>query len=133
MYLPLSDLQWKALNQVFMKSASIVPARRRTGRPRRDDREVLDGVLYVLQAGCVWDAVPSEFTSSSTAQRRYREWVESGIWTEIWRVYWQTLLVAPSTEEQSKQFDRWDRAMANGKLVAVRVGTRVCVPSSSAD
>jgi len=41
----LTDAQWQYLTR-------LVPRPARTGRPRADDREVVNGILYVLYTGC---------------------------------------------------------------------------------
>src|SRR3954452_11611196 len=46
------------------------------GRRRLDDRAVLAAILYVLQTGCAWSALPASFgVSAATAHRRFTEWV----------------------------------------------------------
>ena len=54
------------------------------GRRRWDDRAVLAAILYVLQTGCAWDALPSSFgVSRATAHRRFTEWVEADVFTRL--------------------------------------------------
>ena len=43
----LSDGEWDAIKP-------FLPPKARTGRPRADDRLVLNGILYVLTTGCRW-------------------------------------------------------------------------------
>jgi transposase len=44
------------------------------GRRRLDDRAVLAAILYVLQTGCAWSALPTSFgVSAPTAHRRFTE------------------------------------------------------------
>ena len=39
-----------------------------------DDRAVLAAILYVLQTGCAWSALPASFgVSVATAHRRFAE------------------------------------------------------------
>lgn len=41
-------------------------------------------ILYVLQTGCAWAALPSSFgVSCPTAHRRFTEWVESNVFTRL--------------------------------------------------
>jgi len=40
---------------------------RRMGRPRADDRKVLNGILYVLRTGCRWKDMPREYGAYVTA------------------------------------------------------------------
>jgi hypothetical protein len=57
------------------------------GRPRGDDRAVLEGVLYVIRTGIAWKALPPElgYGSGITCWRRWRDWRASGIWEDILR------------------------------------------------
>jgi transposase len=50
------------------------------GRRRIDDRAALAAILYVLQTGCAWAALPESFPiSRPSAHRRFAEWVEQGV------------------------------------------------------
>ena len=44
------------------------------GRPRRDDREVLEGILWVLKTGAQWKALPREYPPYQTCHHRLQEW-----------------------------------------------------------
>lgn len=134
-YLPLTDQQWSVIEQQLADASTtgMGEEARRRGRPRRDDREVLDAVLWVLQSGAIWDEVPREYASSSTAQRRYRDWVERGVWSVVWSVYWGTLSAPEMTDAQASQVGLWVSVLGSGKLVPVRVGTAVRVPSARDD
>lgn len=57
------------------------------GRPRRDDRLALEGILFVLTTGIGWAAVPAElgFGSGWTCWRRLREWQRAGVWDALHR------------------------------------------------
>lgn len=43
----LSNDAWKQMADVFGEPAS-------TGRPRKDPRDMVDGIFYVLRTGCPW-------------------------------------------------------------------------------
>ena len=43
----LSDFEWEVVRP-------FLPPMSRVGRPRADDRMVLNGILYVLTTGCRW-------------------------------------------------------------------------------
>jgi transposase len=45
----------------------FLPPMSRVGRPRADDRMVLNGILYVLTSGCRW----CKYGSYKTAWRRW--------------------------------------------------------------
>jgi transposase len=44
------------------------------GRPRADDRECLEGILWLLRTGSPWQAIPVDLPSGSTCWRRLQEW-----------------------------------------------------------
>lgn len=54
------------------------------GRPPAPFREVLDGIIYVLNAGCQWKALPRKYGSGSTCHRRFQQWVRQGVFERIW-------------------------------------------------
>lgn len=54
------------------------------GRPRRDDRQVLSGILWVMETGASWRELPeARFGPNSTAHGRYRKWLKEGLWSRI--------------------------------------------------
>ena len=50
----LTDEQWERIRP-------LLPPPARTGRPRADDRKVLNGILYVLRTGCAWKEMPRKY------------------------------------------------------------------------
>ena len=74
----LTDQQW-AFFQPFL------PPSARTGRPRADDRQTVEGILYVLITGCRWQHLPCEYGAPTTVWRRLKRWGEAGVWERIWR------------------------------------------------
>lgn len=52
-----------------------------------DDRAVMAAIMYVLQSGCAWAALPSSFgVSSPTAHRRFTEWVQADVFGQLHRL-----------------------------------------------
>ena len=46
----------------------------------------MDAILLVLRTGMQWNALNATgICSSSAAHRRFQEWVEAGVFHEIWR------------------------------------------------
>jgi transposase len=75
----LTDTQWG-----FIKP--LRPPEAATGRPRNDDREVINGILYVLTTGCGWEYLPHDIgTSWRTGHRRLLEYQRRRIWQKIGR------------------------------------------------
>ena len=49
------------------------------GRPRADDRECLEGLLWYLRSGARWRDMPIDLPSGSTCWRRLVEWAGEDI------------------------------------------------------
>ncbi len=71
----LTDAQWAILEPVFR------PKRRSDwrGRPWRDTRSVLNGVLWILRTGAQWRELPSKYPPYQTCHRRFQSWQRSGL------------------------------------------------------
>ena len=54
------------------------------GRPRRPDRDCLNGMLFVLRTGCQWKALDTTgICPGSTAHDRFQEWVQAGVFEAL--------------------------------------------------
>ena len=60
-----------------------VPPPAKTGRPRDEDRKIINGIIYVLISGCRWAEMPKIYGDDSTANRRLHLWQQKGIWKKI--------------------------------------------------
>lgn len=54
------------------------------GRPRKNDRLVIEGILWILRTGAPWRDLPSEFGSWKTIYSRFYFWTLKGIWQKLW-------------------------------------------------
>ena len=72
----LTDAQWAVVDALIPE-----PPRRKDGRgrPWKDRRAVLNGVLWVLRTGAPWAELPDSYPSYQTCHRRFQQWVRSGI------------------------------------------------------
>lgn len=74
----LTDAQWERVRELLPRQK---PGE---GRPRRDDRQVLRGILWVMDTGSSWRDLPEEeFGPNSTLHGRYRKWCKEGLWPRI--------------------------------------------------
>jgi transposase len=74
----LTDDDWESIADAFSEPAA-------TGRPRRDPRTVLDGILWVLRTGSPWRDLPEEFGAWKTAWRMFDTWTADGTLAKILR------------------------------------------------
>jgi transposase len=74
----LTNEQWKLIEP-------LLPGKASTGRPRADDRNTLNGILWVLRTGARWADIPRQYGASSTCHDRLQSWQSLRIWEEIWR------------------------------------------------
>src|SRR3989304_1657303 len=79
----LTEAMWAKIGPLLpeMKSGP------KGGRPWRGNREVLEGILWILRTGAPWADLPEEYPSPSTCWSRLRRWEERDIWLEGWRVF----------------------------------------------
>jgi transposase len=72
----LTDAQWRILDPLIPE-----PSRRKDGRgrPWKDRRAVLNGILWVLRTGAPWADLPDHYPPYQTCHRRFQQWVRSGI------------------------------------------------------
>ena len=67
----LSDDDWDLIKDEFPKPKS-------TGRPRRDARQIVDAILWILRTGSPWRDLPDEFGSWKSAWRLFDQWNADG-------------------------------------------------------
>ena len=57
------------------------------GRPRVENRQAMNGILFVLKTGCQWNALNATgICSSSTSHSRFQEWNSTGVFQKIWEM-----------------------------------------------
>ena len=70
----LSDEQWQRL-------APLLPAQQPpTGRPAKDHRTIINGILWVLRTGAPWRDLPERYGSWRTVASRFYRWRKAGLW-----------------------------------------------------
>ena len=64
----VTDAEWALI-------APLIPPAKRGGRRREiDEREILNGILYVLETGCQWRALPKDLPPRSTVHSYFMLW-----------------------------------------------------------
>jgi transposase len=71
----LTDAQGASLEPLIPQPRGRADGR---GRPWRDPRDVLYGVLWILETGAPRAALPRRYPPYQTCHRRRRSWVRAG-------------------------------------------------------
>lgn len=75
----LTDEQWERIAPLLPEH----PHSPEGGRPPADDRECLEGILWLLRTGARWRDIPVDLPSGSTCWRRLRDWAGEGVLEDI--------------------------------------------------
>ena len=73
----ITDEQWEIIEALVCRE----PAK--TGRPRRDAREMLNGVLWILRTGAPWRDFPERFGPWETVFQYFNDWRSAGTYDRI--------------------------------------------------
>ncbi len=73
----LSDAQWAKVQP------HLPPRKPGAGRPRKDDRLILDALLWLLRTGAPWRDLPSDYGSWRTVYSRFFRWRAAGVWERL--------------------------------------------------
>jgi transposase len=76
----LSDWQWEKIKDLIPEGKVRSDGK---GRPWKDKREVLEGVLWIVKTGARWKDLPQEYPPYQTCHRRFQQWVEEGVFDTI--------------------------------------------------
>jgi len=88
----LTDQQWELL----VPHLPVPVKRDGRGRPRKGDRMLLNGMLWVLRTGAPWKDMPGRYGNFNTCFGRFQSWVAIGVFAEILTV------LAKDMEERGK-------------------------------
>jgi transposase len=117
----LTDKQWEV-------RAPLLPKPRlrkdRRGRPYRDPRDVLNGILWILRTGAPWGDLPDRYPSKATCHRRFLRWAKDGTIAKVRRTLLEDL-------DQRGRID-WNEAFIDGSFAAAKKGGALSVRQSGA-
>ena len=84
-----AERDWRMPDELWERVQRLLPPRKLhplgCHRPRVDDRQAMDAIVFVLRTGCQWNARhETGFCSSSSAHRRFQEWTAAGVFLALW-------------------------------------------------
>jgi len=74
----LSEAEWRIIEPLLPGADG-----RRMGRPRQDDRRVLNAIFFVLRTGTPWRDLPERYGPHISAYNRFNRWARRGVWLAI--------------------------------------------------
>ena len=112
----LSDAQWEVIRP-RLREKRRADGR---GRPWRDARAVLDGVLWILRTGARWRDLPREYPPYQTCHRRFQQWVREGRLERILRALAENLLARGQLDLEEAFIDASFSSAKKGAIVLVQ-------------
>ena len=74
----LTERDWERIKKYFPERESG-----QLGRPRNDDRQMLNGILWIVRTGAPWRDLPERYGAWSSVYSRFAEWQETGLFQKI--------------------------------------------------
>jgi transposase len=73
----LTDEQWESIQALLPKHTA------KTGRKRRDPKQMLNGILWILRTGAPWRDLPERFGPWKTVYHYFHRWRDDGTFDRI--------------------------------------------------
>jgi putative transposase len=74
------DELWERIEPLLQE---LDPAKE-TGRPREDQRRILDALIFRCRTGCQWNHIPRVYGDDATIHRTFQRWQRLGVIERIW-------------------------------------------------
>ena len=97
----LTDRAWERLQP-------LLPPRE-AGKPRKDDRLVINAILWKLATGVPWRDLPERSGPWQTVYTRFRRWTRAGVWDR--------LLAAVQREADAAGAIDWELHFVDGTVI----------------
>ena len=73
----VSDEEWALIGPL------LPPEQGRGCRPAGDNRRYFEGMMWMARSGAQWRLLPDEYGKWNSVFRRYRRWVENGVFDAL--------------------------------------------------
>jgi putative transposase len=82
----IPDALWNQISSLLVHKPKR--KKKKTGRPRMEDRKAMNAIFYIARTGCQWKAqwkaLPRSLGASSTVHDRFQEWRQDGVFKSMW-------------------------------------------------
>jgi len=82
------DTAYQIPDRLWERMSRLLPPpkpKKKSGRPKMDDRLAMNAIFYVLRTGCQWKALPRSLGAGSTVHDRFQEWRRAGVFQRLWK------------------------------------------------
>ena len=73
----VTDVQWELIDPLMPSSEG------KRGRPFKDHRRVVEGMIYRYRTGVAWRDLPGDFGPWQTVWKRHRRFAGDGTWDRV--------------------------------------------------
>ena len=121
----LTEAQWQVLKPL------LTPKQRPDGRgrPWRDARAVLNGILWVLRTGAPWHDLPNRYPPYQTCHRRFQQWQRDGTLTRLLHALAEDLRARGKLDLSETFIDASFSSAKKGALLSARLAAEKAVKS----
>ena len=77
----ITEGEWKRIKD------ELPPERTgKKGRPAKNNRNMLNGMLWIARTGAQWRQLPEIYGPWQTVYSRFRKWQKTGIWEKVFHM-----------------------------------------------
>ena len=77
----ITNEEWERIKELFPPERTG-----KKGRPAKNNRNMLNGMLWIARTGAQWRELPERYGPWQTVYSRFRKWQEIGIWENIFHM-----------------------------------------------
>ena len=108
----VDDVLWAELRPLLV----VDKPRKKQGAPRKDDRPIFNGLVWIARTGGQWEHIPRRYGAKSTIHDRFQEWVAYDCFARAW-----ARLLAMYDDEVALD---WQWQAADGCIVKAPLGKK---------
>lgn len=77
----ITDQQWEQISSLFPPENTG-----KRGRPSKNNRLMLNAMVWIARSGAPWRDLPERFGPWETVYSRFRKWIDNGFLDNIFRI-----------------------------------------------
>jgi transposase len=79
--------RYEITNEEWSRIEGLMPPQNgeKGGRPRKDDRAMLNAIIWLTRTGCQWREIPERYGKWEAVYARFRKWQDDGLIERIFQ------------------------------------------------